>query len=160
MGVSAAEPSGRQYSQSKLCIGRMDNLGKQSRESSRTWPSLTSPLASQTRGSSTPCGSYKCYFPSPESGVGTRLDRRLLLLGIRLDSASGPSPTLCNAVVPALSGASVVRDHNPCTCRMQAPSALVQAAAPTCVLPQVGPVRSPLCSSPLILKNLCFTEAA
>lgn len=137
----------------------MDNLRKQSRESTRTGPSLTSPLASQTRGSSTPCGSYKCCFPSPESGVGTRQDRRLLLLGIRLDSASGPSPTLSNGVVPALSGAGVVRDHILCTCRMPAPSALDQAAAPTCALPQVGPKRSPLCSIPLILKNICFAEA-
>lgn len=66
----------------------MDRWEKQSRESSRTEPSGTSPLASQTRGSSCLCGSCRSSFPSPRPGVGTRLDK-CLLRGIRLDSASG-----------------------------------------------------------------------
>lgn len=66
----------------------IDRLRKQSQESSRTEPPGTSLLASQTRGSSVLCGSYRCCCPSPRPGVGIRLDRTLLP-GIRLNSASG-----------------------------------------------------------------------
>lgn len=119
----------------------MDKLGKQSRESSRTEISRTSPLASQTRGSFSPCGSCRCYFPAPGPGVGTRLDH-CQLCGIHLASASGAKSHTLQHLGSRLSGAGAVRAHNPCTCRMQAPSALDQAAAPTCAVSQGSPTVS------------------
>lgn len=134
----------------------MEALGKQSRESSQTEPNRASPLASQTRSSSTPCGSYKCYFPYPEPGESTRLNRRPLL-GIHLDSA-----------LAAKSCALQRRGSRPLGSRGGARSQSLH-------LQNAGTLRSgpggcphlhptprrpyaPLCSS-LILENICFTLA-
>lgn len=48
----------------------IDRSGKQSRQSSRTEPSQTRPLASQTRGSFSLCGSDRCCFSLPRARCG------------------------------------------------------------------------------------------
>ena len=131
----------------------MDKLGKQSWESSLTEPSRTSPLASQTRGSFSPCSSYRCCFPSPGPGVGTRLDRGLLL-AIHLSSDSGSkSRTLQrhgSRPIGSRSGASSQSQH------LQNAGTFGSGPGDCPHLRCIPRLPNVLCSTSLILENICL----
>lgn len=120
----------------------MDRWRKQSPESSRTEPSGTSPLASQTRGSSPLCGSSRSCCPSPGPGVGTGPDE-CLLREICLGWASGAKSHTLQRRESRPLAARAVRDNNHRTCRhlplrtrrLPPPELYSKSARRACLLP-------------------------